>query len=191
MSTLSFFVLSSAAYACPPSPATSIPSSQPSPSLLAPSNRPTSLFNFHHDLTTSQEPPMPHETFGSVKMSAGGGGGGGGVGEEEEVGISSQDATFSAGFHHHASLLPVNSSSSSLDGNGMTRPPSKVSFNFLYSNNTLQKTESRLDLSCPWCSLSCGRIYSLLKHMAMCHPRFHFTYTVCIHVYCMVKIYPK
>lgn len=57
-------------------------------------------------------------------------------------------------------------------------PSSKVFFNFLYSNNTLQQTEARDGLVCPWCGLSCKKIYSLLKHMSLCHPRFQFTYTV-------------
>ena len=56
--------------------------------------------------------------------------------------------------------------------------PERVFFNFLYSNNTLQQTEAREGLVCPWCGLSCKRIYSLLKHMSLCHPRFQFTYTV-------------
>lgn len=56
--------------------------------------------------------------------------------------------------------------------------PSQVFFNFLYSNNSLQQTECREALVCPWCDISCVRIYSLLKHMTLCHPHFHFTYTV-------------
>lgn len=56
-------------------------------------------------------------------------------------------------------------------------PPQKVLFNFLYANNALQQTELREDLACPWCGLSCGKLYSLLKHMSLSHPRFHFTYT--------------
>ena len=55
---------------------------------------------------------------------------------------------------------------------------SKIVFNYLYSENGLQKTESQAGLVCPWCCLSCGKIYSLLKHMSVCHPRFHFTYMV-------------
>lgn len=60
-------------------------------------------------------------------------------------------------------------------------PPRKggrIIYNFLYHNNSLQQTESRGDMRCPWCSLLCGKLYSLLKHMSLCHPRFLFTYTV-------------
>ena len=68
----------------------------------------------------------------------------------------------------------------------MTPPPSvatpcvqeKLVFNFLYSNNTLQQTESHGEMRCPWCSLRCGSLYSLLKHMSLSHPRFQYTYTV-------------
>lgn len=61
---------------------------------------------------------------------------------------------------------------------GSCYQPSQVSFNFLYSNNSLQQTESFEGLVCPWCDVFCVRIYPLLKHMSLCHPRFHFTYTV-------------
>lgn len=171
---------------CPPSPAVSIPS----PSLLAPPQHTSSLFNFPTNPAANQEPSPRHresEAFRSMKMSAGSGG-------REEEGVRN-GVGITEGFRHHASsLLPV-SSSSSLDENnsGLNLPQvppslSKVSFNFLYSNNTLQQTESRQDLSCPWCSLSCGRVYSLLKHMAMCHPRFHFTYTVCVELSLSVSV---
>lgn len=75
-------------------------------------------------------------------------------------------------YHQHA-LLPRN--------NFSPWQFSKVFFNFLYSNNSLQQTQCREGLVCPWCDLSCGgKIYSLLKHMSICHPRFHFTYTVSV-----------
>ena len=54
----------------------------------------------------------------------------------------------------------------------------KLVFNFLYNNNTLQQTESHGEMRCPWCHLYCERLYSLLKHMSLSHPRFHYTYTV-------------
>ena len=54
----------------------------------------------------------------------------------------------------------------------------QIIYNFLYHNNSLQQTESRGDMRCPWCSLLCRHLYSLLKHMSLCHPRFLFTYTV-------------
>ena len=58
---------------------------------------------------------------------------------------------------------------------------SKLVFNFLYNNNTVQRTESHGDMRCPWCHLHCERLYSLLKHMSLNHSRFHYTYTVCCH----------
>lgn len=84
------------------------------------------------------------------------------------------------------------SASSVADSTELTqcRPPSiplfapsfekagRIIYNFLYHNNSLQQTESRGDMRCPWCSLLCGNLYSLLKHMSLCHPRFLFTYTV-------------
>lgn len=84
------------------------------------------------------------------------------------------------------------SASSVADSTELTqcRPPSvplfapsfekagRIIYNFLYHNNSLQQTESRGDMCCPWCSLLCGNLYSLLKHMSLCHPRFLFTYTV-------------
>ncbi|XP_019853749.1 PREDICTED: polycomb protein suz12-B-like isoform X3 [Amphimedon queenslandica] len=57
------------------------------------------------------------------------------------------------------------------------RKTTPTAFNFLYNKNTLQQTELKTDCVCPWCSLNCGELYSLLKHMSLCHPRFLFTYT--------------
>ena len=68
-----------------------------------------------------------------------------------------------------SSLSSVESSLSSL------KP---IVFNFLYNKNTLQQTELKDNLVCPWCSLDCKYLYSLLKHMSLCHPRFQFTYSV-------------
>ncbi|KAH0510696.1 Polycomb protein Suz12 [Microtus ochrogaster] len=47
---------------------------------------------------------------------------------------------------------------------------------FLYNNNTRQQTEARDDLHCPWCTLNCRKLYSLLKHLKLCHSRFIFNY---------------
>lgn len=49
---------------------------------------------------------------------------------------------------------------------------------FLYNNNTRQQTEARDDLHCPWCTLNCRKLYSLLKHLKLCHSRFIFNYVV-------------
>ena len=49
---------------------------------------------------------------------------------------------------------------------------------FLYNNNTRQQTEARDDLHCPWCTLNCSKLYSLLKHLKLSHSRFIFNYVV-------------
>ncbi|XP_050675164.1 polycomb protein suz12-B [Leptidea sinapis] len=52
----------------------------------------------------------------------------------------------------------------------------QIIYQFLYNNNSRQQTEGCDDLHCPWCSLDCGTLYSLLKHLKLCHSRFNFTY---------------
>lgn len=52
----------------------------------------------------------------------------------------------------------------------------QILYNFLYSNNTRQQTEYTQEMSCPWCGIDCIRLYSLLKHLKLCHGRFNFTY---------------
>jgi polycomb protein SUZ12 len=54
----------------------------------------------------------------------------------------------------------------------------QIVYQFLYNNNTRQQTEACDDLHCPWCSLNCGTLYALLKHLKLNHPRFGFTYVV-------------
>lgn len=54
----------------------------------------------------------------------------------------------------------------------------QIVYQFLYNNNSRQQTEACEDLHCPWCSLDCGKLYSLLKHLKLCHSRFTFTYVV-------------
>ncbi|XP_070579549.1 polycomb protein suz12-A-like isoform X2 [Ptychodera flava] len=61
----------------------------------------------------------------------------------------------------------------------LTQEPKKkqrIFYQFLYNNNTRQQTEARDDLHCPWCSLHCMKLYSLLKHLKLSHSRFTFTY---------------
>ena len=53
-----------------------------------------------------------------------------------------------------------------------------VVLQFLYNNNTRQQTEARDDLHCPWCTLNCCKLYSLLKHLKLSHSRFVFNYVV-------------
>ncbi|KAM5125936.1 polycomb protein SUZ12 [Mantella aurantiaca] len=52
----------------------------------------------------------------------------------------------------------------------------RIFYQFLYNNNTRQQTEARDDLHCPWCTLNCHKLYSLLKHLKLCHSRFIFNY---------------
>lgn len=52
----------------------------------------------------------------------------------------------------------------------------QIVYNFLYSNNTRQQTEYTQEMTCPWCGIDCIRLYSLLKHLKLCHSRFNFTY---------------
>ncbi|XP_014666006.1 PREDICTED: polycomb protein suz12-B-like [Priapulus caudatus] len=52
----------------------------------------------------------------------------------------------------------------------------RIFYHFLYGSNMRQQTEARDDLHCPWCSLNCMQLYSLLKHLKLCHSRFTFTY---------------
>lgn len=49
-------------------------------------------------------------------------------------------------------------------------------FQFVVNSNTKQRTEERTDFICPWCSLNCLRIYSLMKHLKLSHARLLFQY---------------
>lgn len=40
--------------------------------------------------------------------------------------------------------------------------------------NSKQRFKERKDFICPWCSLNCIRMYSLMKHLKLCHSRFLF-----------------
>lgn len=62
------------------------------------------------------------------------------------------------------------------DGNKENRKRQRIFYQFIYNNNTRQQTEAREDLYCPWCSIDCRQLYSLLKHLKLCHRRFVFTY---------------
>lgn len=57
-------------------------------------------------------------------------------------------------------------------------PHLTVCAQFQYNNNTRQQTEARDDLHCPWCTLNCRKLYSLLKHLKLSHSRFVFNYVV-------------
>ncbi|XP_027293440.1 polycomb protein SUZ12 isoform X1 [Cricetulus griseus] len=64
------------------------------------------------------------------------------------------------------------------DTSNENRQKLRIFYQFLYNNNTRQQTEARDDLHCPWCTLNCRKLYSLLKHLKLCHSRFIFNYVV-------------
>lgn len=49
-------------------------------------------------------------------------------------------------------------------------------FQFVVNSSTKQRTEERNDFICPWCSLNCIRIYSLMKHLKLSHARLLFQF---------------
>ncbi|XP_053669374.1 polycomb protein suz12 [Anopheles marshallii] len=51
-----------------------------------------------------------------------------------------------------------------------------VVYHFMHNNYSRQQTENMDGFTCPWCCLSCGMLYSLLKHLKLCHARFTFNY---------------
>lgn len=70
---------------------------------------------------------------------------------------------------------------------GMQSATSRVIYRFIYNNDLSQQTETSDNFNCPWCNLNCMQLYSLLKHLKLCHSRFNFKYTptercVCIDV---------
>ncbi|KAL3053209.1 hypothetical protein OYC64_005698 [Pagothenia borchgrevinki] len=52
----------------------------------------------------------------------------------------------------------------------------RIFYQFQYNHNTRQQTEARDDLHCPWCTLNCRKLYSLIKHLKLSHSRFNFNY---------------
>lgn len=52
----------------------------------------------------------------------------------------------------------------------------QIIYQFIYNNNSRQQTEACEDFHCPWCSMNCNQLYTLLKHLKLCHARFTFTY---------------
>ncbi|ERE67543.1 polycomb protein Suz12 [Cricetulus griseus] len=67
------------------------------------------------------------------------------------------------------------------DTSNENRQKLRIFYQFLYNNNTRQQTEARDDLHCPWCTLNCRKLYSLLKHLKLCHSRFIFNYVFISH----------
>ncbi|ELU03450.1 hypothetical protein CAPTEDRAFT_227135 [Capitella teleta] len=50
----------------------------------------------------------------------------------------------------------------------------RVFYQFLFNNSVKQQTEAKEDMRCPWCVMQCSTLYSLLKHLRLCHSRFNF-----------------
>jgi len=70
----------------------------------------------------------------------------------------------------------ANSNEKSATSNGSSEENLCVRYQFLYHSCRRQQTEARNDLHCPWCSLSCLQLPSLLKHLRLCHSRFIFSH---------------
>ncbi|XP_017882147.1 polycomb protein suz12-B isoform X2 [Ceratina calcarata] len=73
-------------------------------------------------------------------------------------------------------LNPSRMTTTLIEKTDTTMATQQIVYQFLYNNNSRQQTEACEDLHCPWCSLDCGKLYSLLKHLKLCHSRFTFTY---------------
>ncbi|XP_076272438.1 polycomb protein Su(z)12 isoform X1 [Rhynchophorus ferrugineus] len=73
--------------------------------------------------------------------------------------------------------LSDNKENNSSLANGDNQVPKlQIVYQFVYNNNSRQQTEACEDLHCPWCSINCNELYTLLKHLKLCHSRFTFTY---------------
>ena len=87
-------------------------------------------------------------------------------------------------------LLPspgqVNPINLQQNGEPQAQPP--VVYNFHYHGNGHLQTEARHGMRCPWCSLDCGCLYSLLCHLTLCHPRLTSVYTVSVCVCVRVRV---
>ena len=77
------------------------------------------------------------------------------------------------------------------EGDKENRKKQRIFYQFIYNNNTRQQTEAREDLYCPWCSIDCRQLYSLLKHLKLCHRRFVFTYAVSVSLSSKLNIIGK
>lgn len=75
--------------------------------------------------------------------------------------------------------LPASNGVNGVHSNGIAKielPSKSFIFQFVVNTSIKQRTEERNDFMCPWCSLNCIRIYSLMKHLKLCHARFLFQY---------------
>uniref|UniRef100_A0A8D9AV26 Polycomb protein SUZ12 n=2 Tax=Cacopsylla melanoneura TaxID=428564 RepID=A0A8D9AV26_9HEMI len=102
----------------------------------------------------------------SLELTTSGSGGGGGGGVTTTSTLSSVISS---------SNVNSNNSHTGCDGEDKNKPI-KVVYQFVYNNNSRQQTTACDDFKCPWCRLDCRFLYSLVKHLRYCHPRFKFTY---------------
>lgn len=59
---------------------------------------------------------------------------------------------------------------------GISDTDLQITFHFVYNNVSRQTTKATASMDCPWCSLNCVTLYSLLKHLKLCHARFNFNF---------------
>lgn len=63
-----------------------------------------------------------------------------------------------------------------MDMSNNSADKAQIVYQFIYNNNSRQQMEPCDTYCCIWCSLDCMVLYSLLKHLKLCHARFNFTY---------------
>uniref|UniRef100_A0A8C5G8H3 Polycomb protein suz12-B-like n=1 Tax=Gouania willdenowi TaxID=441366 RepID=A0A8C5G8H3_GOUWI len=100
--------------------------------------------------------------------------------------VKSYSLLFRVSIPGYSQAAAVNglSNGENLHGRGEERRPIaaeprqklRIFYQFQYNNNTRQQTEARDDVHCPWCTLNCRKLYSLLKHLKLSHSRFIFNY---------------
>uniref|UniRef100_A0A8K9Y4K0 SUZ12 polycomb repressive complex 2 subunit a n=1 Tax=Oncorhynchus mykiss TaxID=8022 RepID=A0A8K9Y4K0_ONCMY len=62
------------------------------------------------------------------------------------------------------------------DASSLTSDPKPCSLRPTQTVGETRKLTKWYDLHCPWCTLNCRRLYSLLKHLKLAHSRFIFNY---------------
>lgn len=73
-------------------------------------------------------------------------------------------------------LLGDNKENIPIVNNNDNKEKLQIVYQFVYNNNSRQQTEACEDLHCPWCTINLDQLYTLLKHLKLCHSRFTFTY---------------
>lgn len=57
-----------------------------------------------------------------------------------------------------------------------TTEKAEIIYQFVYNNNSRQQMQPCETFCCIWCNLDCLALYTLLKHLTLCHARFNFKY---------------